>query len=72
MPTNSVLRIDHKCTAECTRGWPPGSKCHCTSCGFNFGSITLFDRHRKNDQCLDPRKWRDVVRDSKGVFRKRV
>lgn len=59
----------HKCTVTCTKGWPAGSKCHCTSCGLNFGSIALFDRHRKGDQCLDPRRWRDVRLDDRGVYR---
>lgn len=36
-----------------------GQTAHCTACCETFTRPTLFDRHRRNGRCLDPRTARD-------------
>lgn len=39
------------CT-ECGRGWAGLAECHCATCHLHFLSVSGFDRHRLNFECL--------------------
>ena len=41
-------------SAACTLGWQPTRKCHCASCCENFSTVTNFDKHRRNGECVPP------------------
>lgn len=42
-----------RCT-RCGHHWNGMAECHCPTCHRHFGNIHAFDRHRRNDTCLDP------------------
>jgi len=39
----------------CDAQWSGTSKCHCGGCHQTFSGIGLFDLHRVNDECKDPK-----------------
>jgi hypothetical protein len=39
---------------NCGRRWSGETECHCPTCHRHFGNVSGFDRHRRNDTCLDP------------------
>lgn len=60
----------------CTRRWTSLVQAHCSVCHRHFGSASLFDRHRRNDACLDPQTlWYNRARslrvyvDDEGIWR---
>lgn len=40
------------CTSTCIQ--PSPSNAHCGACHVTYGSVTGFDRHRRNGECLNP------------------
>lgn len=38
----------------CGKDWTGHSRCHCGSCHQHFSSVSAFDRHRKDFQCVHP------------------
>ena len=44
---------DARCT-HCGRRWSGLAQCHCPTCHRHFGDVNAFDRHRRNDACLNP------------------
>lgn len=40
------------CTTTCRT--PRGRQAHCGACHHTFSGVTGFDRHRRNDTCLNP------------------
>jgi hypothetical protein len=57
------------CRADCVA--PSKTQCHCGSgCHRTFGSITGFDKHRRDGRCLDPDLAGLAMHlDAKGVWR---
>ena len=39
---------------RCGRRWSGLAQCHCPTCHRHFGDVKAFDRHRRDDACLDP------------------
>lgn len=37
---------------KCHRKWTGSSTCHCAACCEHFGSLSAFDRHRVDFQCM--------------------
>jgi hypothetical protein len=37
---------------KCGRTWNGSSACHCAGCCEHFGSLSAFDRHRVDFECL--------------------
>lgn len=55
------------CTIVCIQ--PSPSNAHCAGeCHNTFGTVSAFDRHRRDGQCLDPATLR-MHRDDRGVWR---
>lgn len=50
-----VTRPTNHCTPACRRPGPSHAHCCVAGCHRTFGSVSDFDRHRKEGHCLDPR-----------------
>lgn len=48
---------------------PTPAQAQCSVCKQTFGGITLFDRHRRNGHCIDPRTLTGVHRNDRGVWK---
>lgn len=33
---------------------PTPAQCHCTVCHNTFGTVSSFDKHRRNGECINP------------------
>lgn len=42
-------------TCRCAAVWSGEDRMHCGGCHLTFDDIELFDAHRSDDRCLDPR-----------------
>lgn len=47
---------------------PSPSQAKCSLCRQTFGGVTLFDRHRKGGECVDPRAI-GLRRNERGVWK---
>jgi hypothetical protein len=47
--------MDFTC-GGCPKKWSGHSMAHCPTCHETFGSVRSFDNHRKEGQCLSPKK----------------
>lgn len=55
------------CTIVCIQ--PSPTNAHCAGdCHNTFGTVSAFDRHRRDGQCLDPATLR-MHRDDRGIWR---
>ena len=54
------------CTNTCIA--PSPTNAHCGACHRTFGSVTGFDRHRRNGECVDPATL-PMHTDARGVWR---
>jgi hypothetical protein len=54
------------CTTACIQ--PSRTNAHCTTCHHTFGSVTGFDRHRRNGECIAPTAL-PMHKDRRGVWR---
>jgi hypothetical protein len=43
----------------CEARWRGIGQAHCAACHRSFSAVSLFDRHRRRDVCLDPLDIRD-------------
>lgn len=41
-------------TCRCGDTWTGLNRAHCSICHRTFGGITGFDKHRDNEECLEP------------------
>lgn len=60
--------ITYSC-GGCDNRWRGIRTCHCAACHRSFGSIHLFDQHRRGGQCADPAKWGDDSRLVDAIWR---
>lgn len=56
------------CLAICIPPSPSNAHCAAEGCHQTFGTVTAFDRHRRDGACLDPAGLR-MHRDGRGIWR---
>jgi hypothetical protein len=42
-------------SCRCEAAWSGEDRMHCGGCHRTFDTVELFDDHRRNDRCIDPR-----------------
>lgn len=60
--------ITYSC-GGCDVRWRGVRTCHCAACHRSFGSVYLFDKHRRSSHCIAPETWDDDSRLVDGVWR---
>lgn len=58
-------------SCKCGRQWMGLAEAHCTLCHRQFSTVTNFDAHRVDGQCIEPTKARirgDALREKKTVW----
>lgn len=61
------MATTHVCSADCTAGWQPSRKAHCSACGENFSTPGNFDKHRRDGECVTPIK-AGLIQNKRGVW----
>jgi len=56
------------CLAICIQPSPANAHCSADGCHITFGTVSAFDRHRRDGACLDPATLR-MHRDDHGIWR---
>lgn len=56
--------LPHGC--RCGSRWGGGNTAHCGACHHTFTTVSNFDRHRRNGECLNPRDAGLIARERPG------